>query len=58
MWLAFRSSHEWERWSRGERPDLAPRTVDIPGVPYVAYAKDGWLGWRDFLGTAAGRAGT
>jgi hypothetical protein len=56
----FRSSREWEAWSRGDRPDLAPRPDDIPGVPYVAYAQHGWRGWRDFLGTEAGasRQGT
>lgn len=51
--LGFRSSREWEAWSRGDRPDLAPRPEDIPGVPYVAYANDGWRGWLDFLGTEA-----
>ena len=49
--LAFRSSHEWVAWCRGDRPDLPTRPADIPAVPYLAYAADGWNGWRDFLGT-------
>ena len=55
--LGFGSSRAWEEWSRGDRPDLAPRPADIPGVPYVAYSKDGWRGWRDFLGSERVRAG-
>ena len=49
--LRFRSSHEWEAWSRGDRPDLPPRPADIPAAAYLTYANDGWRGWRDFLGT-------
>ncbi len=49
--LGLRSSHEWEAWSRGDRPDLAPRPADIPAAAYLTYASDGWRGWRDFLGT-------
>ncbi len=44
--LGFRSSEEWHAYrKRGDRPS------DIPSNPNVTYAKEGWAGMGDWLGT-------
>jgi hypothetical protein len=33
--------------------DAGTKPEDIPDAPEVVYAKDGWAGWGDWLGTTA-----
>ena len=46
--LGLRSGREWREWSRGDRADLPPRPLDIPGKPHVRYEE--FTSWADFLG--------
>ena len=42
----FQTKTEYEVWARSnERP------ADIPALPSRTYARTGWLGWGDWLGT-------
>ncbi len=44
--LGFKNQNEWFEFSRsGRKPE------DIPAGPQRIYAKDGWTGWGDWLGT-------
>jgi hypothetical protein len=44
--LGFKSEDAWRAYSRsGQKPD------DIPANPLSKYAKAGWTGWGDWLGT-------
>ncbi len=44
--LNLKSKTEWAHWTKsGNRPD------NIPVFPNTTYAKTGWTGWGDFLGT-------
>ena len=49
--LGLRSAAEWQRYWRGERPDLGAPPDDLPSNPNVSYRDAGWRGWGDFLGT-------
>jgi superfamily II DNA or RNA helicase len=43
--LGFQTKTEYQAWARGnERPS------DIPALPPRTYARNGWLGWGDWLG--------
>src|ERR1700733_6974240 len=44
--LQFTSSDQWSDWSKSKE-----RPIDIPSAPDRTYAKLGWQGWGDFLGT-------
>jgi superfamily II DNA or RNA helicase len=44
--LDLRSHQEWQEFCKsGQKPS------DIPAHPPPVYAKDGWIGWGDWLGT-------
>lgn len=44
--LGLKSNREWRDYCKsGTKPD------DIPANPNRTYAKKGWAGWRDWLGT-------
>ena len=50
--LGLKSEHEWRKYkSAGKKP------TDIPAGPDRVYAKDGWSGWGDWLGTGRRRGG-
>lgn len=44
--LKFKSRNEWHNWAKSD-----DRPQDIPSNPGKNYARNGWLGWGDFLGT-------
>lgn len=44
--LQFLSKKEWYEWAKTNA-----RPQSIPADPQAAYAKTGWEGWGDFLGT-------
>jgi len=48
----LKSEMEWRAWSRGPL-----RPSGIPSNPNIAYAKAGWRGYRDWLGSARWRLG-
>lgn len=44
--LEFKNQAEWRKWTKStQKPD------DIPAYPDEVYAKEGWQGWGNFLGT-------
>jgi hypothetical protein len=50
--LGLKSRAEWEAYCKsGKKP------ADIPAGPQQTYAKDGWAGWDDWLGTGRRRPG-
>ena len=50
--LGLKSEHEWRKYkSAGKKP------TDIPAGPDRVYAKDGWSGWGNWLGTGRRRGG-
>lgn len=44
--LGFSGKEEWVEWAKSDA-----RPTYIPGCPNEVYAKKGWDGWGDFLGT-------
>jgi hypothetical protein len=44
--LKFKSQTDWRKWAK---TDAKP--INVPASPSVYYAKEGWSGWGDFLGT-------
>jgi superfamily II DNA or RNA helicase len=51
--LRLKSKVEWFNYCRsGKKPH------DIPTTPYIVYAKTGWAGWGDWLGTGRRPPGT
>ena len=42
---------DWFRFKRGELTDRPPFPPDSPADPQYLYAKAGWMGWGDWLGT-------
>lgn len=49
--LELLSAKQWYQFMRGELSTNAEMPDDIPVAPYAHYAKSGWRGWGDFLGT-------
>ena len=49
--LGLRSQIEWRRFCKGALPVSGTLPPDIPATPYSIYAKHGWAGWGDWLGT-------
>jgi hypothetical protein len=49
--LGLTKRSDWNRWCRGLISGKPPKPFDIPSAPQVAYAKSGWNGWGDWLGT-------
>jgi hypothetical protein len=49
--LELKSGDDWHKFCRGQLPENGLRPADIPANPRQAYAKSGWLGMGDWLGT-------
>jgi hypothetical protein len=49
--LELKSSDEWRKFCRGQMPEKGMRPADIPTTPNETYAKKGWNGMGDWLGT-------
>ena len=49
--LKLKSETEWRLFCRGEMPQLGRLPDDIPAAPQFTYAKKGWNGYGDWLGT-------
>jgi superfamily II DNA or RNA helicase len=49
--LRLTNQLQWRRYSQG-RLDISPRLPpDIPAAPWLVYAREGWIGLGDWLGT-------
>jgi hypothetical protein len=44
--LGLKDYNEWRAWSRSDK-----RPLNIPYAPIEVYAKEGWKGFGDWLGT-------
>jgi len=51
--LKLKNQAEWRKFSKGQLPEKGMLPVDIPGNPHNTYAKEGWKGHGDWLGTGA-----
>ena len=49
--LGLRTQRQWRDYSSGRRTDLILKPDGIPSSPERVYAKDGWLGYGDWLDT-------
>lgn len=49
--LGLRSQNEWIRYCKGAFPEKGTLPQDIPADPGQMYAKNGWAGMGDWLGT-------
>ena len=49
--LSLKNAKEWGNFCKGEMPDLGIKPQNIPTHPERAYAKLGWKGYGDWLGT-------
>ena len=49
--LGLTSGSEWRRFCKGEFSEKGKRPSDIPANPNSTYAKKGWAGMGDWLGT-------
>jgi superfamily II DNA or RNA helicase len=49
--LKLKSQSDWYAFCRGEFPEKGKLPADIPTNPYSTYAKKGWKGMGDWLGT-------
>ena len=49
--LGLKSAAEWQKYARGQMPDLPRKPTDVPSTPARTYKNQGWLGWGDWLGT-------
>jgi hypothetical protein len=51
--LGIKSRQEWYEYCKSERSGRKRKPNDIPSNPQATYKKDGWVNWRDWLGTSA-----
>jgi hypothetical protein len=49
--LELTGSKHWYQYARGDVPAKLDLPDDIPKAPAMVYAKSGWKGWGNFLGT-------
>jgi superfamily II DNA or RNA helicase len=49
--LGLKSGSGWKQFCKGNLPENGTLPPDIPAAPALSYARKGWLGWGDFLGT-------
>ena len=49
--LNLKSGTEWEKFCKGHMPEKGVLPVDIPRTPAGTYARKGWKGFGDWLGT-------
>jgi superfamily II DNA or RNA helicase len=50
--LGLRGGSEWSSHCAGPLAGKPSKPADIPTYPNKAYKHKGWIGWRDWLGTA------
>lgn len=57
--LGLKSQSEWRAYCRGSLPREMRRPTDVPSKPEYSYARKGWTGYGDWLGTdvVPGRGG-
>lgn len=51
--LGLKDVREWRLFCRGKLPNKGKLPMDIPKAPEQVYAKNGWQGTGDWLGTGA-----
>ena len=51
--LKLKSQDEWRKFCKGQLPEKGTLPTDIPANPSGSYAKKGWKGMGDWLGTGA-----
>jgi hypothetical protein len=49
--LNLKNGDEWKRFCKGQMPEKGALPSDLPACPNQTYAKSGWLGMGDWLGT-------
>jgi superfamily II DNA or RNA helicase len=49
--LALGNFQGWADYCAGRLKGLPPKPRDIPSTPAKIYSKQGWIGWRDWLGS-------
>ena len=49
--LKLKSSNEWRSFCNGQMPKMGALPADVPTNPHRTYAKRGWKGMGDWLGT-------
>ena len=49
--LGLKSGSEWDKYCKGKLGKRRNLPTDIPACPDQSYAKKGWKGWGDWLGT-------
>jgi hypothetical protein len=49
--LNLKNGDEWKRFCKGQMPEKGALPSDLPACPNRTYAKSGWLGMGDWLGT-------
>ena len=49
--LGLKSEHEWRLYCQGKMPHLGTLPSNVPSNPNQTYAKSGWIGKGDWLGT-------
>jgi hypothetical protein len=49
--LRLKNRDEWQKYCRGQMPEKGMLPTDIPANPNQTYAKKGWKGMGDWLGT-------
>jgi superfamily II DNA or RNA helicase len=49
--LKLSSTKEWNKYCKGQIPNLPLKPIDIPSNPRGVYKNKGWKGMGDFLGT-------
>jgi hypothetical protein len=49
--LKLKGTDEWKSFCKGQMPEKGMRPADIPNSPRATYAKSGWAGMSDWLGT-------
>ena len=49
--LKLAGEAEWRKFCKGKLPEKGTLPPDIPLAPSLTYARKGWAGWGDWLGT-------
>jgi hypothetical protein len=49
--LGLKNQGEWQDFCKGKRPEKGKLPQNISASPHKTYAKAGWAGWGDWLGT-------
>lgn len=49
--LKLKSETTWHLFCKGQLPQIGRLPDDVPAAPHLKYAKEGWCGYGDWLGT-------